>query len=132
MRSFSLGSRIENDLGAAEGGHQLAGGRVLDLGVPDLGCAAAVQQGGGAVAGAKTGAARRGEGTRGAAAPCRSQAKKRHVKEVTCLPTKRMATACWDFIVAKTIPPEAAPVLVFGPLRVANKEICQQLINSLP
>jgi len=73
-------------------------------------------------------AAQRCEGAKRRAADI----KKRHVENLTRLPTKRMATACWDFIVAKTIPPEAAPVLVFGPLRVANKEICQQLINSLP
>jgi hypothetical protein len=33
-----------------------------------------------------------------------------------------MATACWAFIVAKTHPLEAAPLLVFRPLRRSNME----------
>jgi hypothetical protein len=47
--------------------------------------------------------------------------KKRHVQEETRLPTKRMATACWAFIVAKTTRLEPAPLLVFRPLRGANR-----------
>ena len=50
---------------------------------------------------------------------------------MTRLPTERLATACWDFIVAKRTPPEPAPVLVFGPLRTSNRESYQQLVNSL-
>jgi len=46
--------------------------------------------------------------------------KKRHVEIVTRLPTKRMATACWAFIVAKSTPLETAPLLDFSPLRAAN------------
>src|SRR5690349_8665085 len=38
----------------------------------------------------------------------------------TRLPTKRMATACWAFIVAKRASREAAPLLVFRPLRRSN------------
>ena len=56
--------------------------------------------------------------------------KKRHVKVATCLPTERLATACWDFIVAKRTPSEPAPVLVSGPLRVSNINCCIQLIHS--
>jgi len=59
------------------------------------------------------------------------QLKKRHVEEVTCLPTERLATACWDFIVAKRTPSEAAPVLVFRPLQPSNSQNYQQLINML-
>jgi hypothetical protein len=39
---------------------------------------------------------------------------------MTRLPTERLATACWDFIVVKTIGRKGAPVLVFGPLQAAN------------
>ena len=53
----------------------------------------------------------------------RRRIKKRHVERVTRLPTKRMATACWDFIVARTTPRETAPLLDFFSLRVTNKEI---------
>ena len=42
---------------------------------------------------------------------------------MTRLPTKRMATACWAFIVAKRIPRRAAPLLDFGSLRDANMRI---------
>jgi hypothetical protein len=52
----------------------------------------------------------------------RRQAKKRHVEEVTRLPTKGMATACWASIVAKRVGRETAPALVFRPLRAANKD----------
>src|SRR5690242_12594264 len=51
----------------------------------------------------------------------RRRIKKRHVERVTRLPTKRMATACWDFIVARTTPRETAPLLDFFSLRVTNK-----------
>jgi hypothetical protein len=47
--------------------------------------------------------------------------KKRHVEEMTRLPTKRMATACWDFIVAKSTLPRPAPVLVFRSLQGTNR-----------
>jgi len=56
--------------------------------------------------------------------------KKRHVKSLTRLPTKRMATACWAFIVAKSPPLETAPLLDFTPLRVTNSEIYQQFIHK--
>ena len=57
--------------------------------------------------------------------------KKRHVEWMTRLPTERLATACWAFIVVKTIGLKAAPVLVFGPLRSANMNVYQQVINRL-
>jgi hypothetical protein len=41
-----------------------------------------------------------------------------------------MATACWDFIVAKSTPLETAPLLDFSPLQVTNMKICTQLINN--
>jgi hypothetical protein len=47
--------------------------------------------------------------------------KKRHVEEMTRLPTKRMATACWGFIVAKSTPLKPAPMLVFRSLRHPNR-----------
>jgi hypothetical protein len=56
--------------------------------------------------------------------------KKRHVQTETRLPTKRMATACWAFIVVKRPGRETAPLLDFGPLRVANMEIRPQLIHK--
>jgi hypothetical protein len=56
--------------------------------------------------------------------------KKRHVEEVTRLPTKGMATACWAFIVAKSIGRETAPALVFRSLQAANKEFHQQVIHN--
>jgi hypothetical protein len=56
--------------------------------------------------------------------------KKRHVEEVTRLPTKRMATACWAFIVAKSTLLETAPLLDFFPLRATNIEINSQLIHK--
>ena len=52
--------------------------------------------------------------------------KKRHVEVVTRLPTERLATACWAFIVVKRTGREAAPVLVFRPLRCANTKNYQQ------
>ena len=57
--------------------------------------------------------------------------KKRHVEVVTRLPTERLATACWAFIVVKRIGLEAAPVLVFRPLQRANMESFQQDIHKL-
>jgi hypothetical protein len=56
--------------------------------------------------------------------------KKRHVQTVTRLPTKRMATACWAFIVAKSTPPEAAPLLDFKPLRSANRPFHPHVIHN--
>ena len=50
---------------------------------------------------------------------------------MTRLPTKRMATACWDFIVATAIPLEPAPTLVISSLRGTNMKIYQQLIHNL-
>jgi hypothetical protein len=49
---------------------------------------------------------------------------------MTRLPTKRMATACWDFIVAKSTPLETAPLLDFSPLRVTNMKFHTQLIHK--
>jgi hypothetical protein len=51
----------------------------------------------------------------------RATAKKRHVQNETRLPTKRMATACWAFIVAKSTLRKSAPVLVFRSLQGANR-----------
>ena len=55
--------------------------------------------------------------------------KKRHVEWLTRLPTERLATACWAFIVVKRTGLEAAPVLVFRPLQAANMESFQQDIH---
>jgi hypothetical protein len=55
--------------------------------------------------------------------------KKRHVERLTRLPTKCLATACWDFIVAKTPRLETAPVLDFTPLHATNKKCYQQFIH---
>ena len=41
-----------------------------------------------------------------------------------------MATACWDFIVAKATPLEPAPTLDISSLRGTNMEIHQQLIHK--
>src|SRR5687767_1278661 len=49
------------------------------------------------------------------------QPKKRHVQNETRLPTKRMATACWAFIVAKSTLRKSAPMLVFRSLQGANR-----------
>jgi hypothetical protein len=59
------------------------------------------------------------------------ETKKRHVEVVTRLPTERLATACWAFIVAKSIALEAAPMLDFGPLRAANRKSHQQLVHRI-
>jgi len=56
--------------------------------------------------------------------------KKRHVKSLTRLPTKRMATACWAFIVVKTTRLETAPMLDFSSLQAANSEIHPQVIHN--
>jgi hypothetical protein len=56
--------------------------------------------------------------------------KKRHVEEVTRLPTKRMATACWAFIVAKSTLLKTAPFLDFSSLHGANSKIYQQVIHK--
>jgi hypothetical protein len=56
--------------------------------------------------------------------------KKRRVKSVTRLPTKRMATACWDFIVANATQLEPAPTLDISSLLGTNIEIHQQLIHK--
>jgi hypothetical protein len=55
------------------------------------------------------------------------QLKKRHVERLTRLPTKRMATACWAFIVAKRPALETAPLLDFSPLQAANMKIINRL-----
>jgi hypothetical protein len=57
--------------------------------------------------------------------------KKRRVERATRLPTKDMATACWEFIVAKSNRPEPAPMLVFRPLQGANSKSYQQIMNRL-
>ena len=61
---------------------------------------------------------------------CGSRLKKRHVQGETRLPTKRMATACWAFIVAKSPPLQAAYFLGSRPLQGANSKIHPQLINN--
>ncbi|HJW10282.1 MAG TPA: hypothetical protein VJ598_00760 [Albitalea sp.] len=60
----------------------------------------------------------------------RAELKKRHVERLTRLPTKRMATACWAFIVAKRTPRETAPLLDFLPLQCANIKIYKQVIHK--
>jgi hypothetical protein len=55
--------------------------------------------------------------------------KKRHVERLTRLPTKCLATACWDFIVARTPGLRAAPLLDFTSLHAANMECYQHVIN---
>jgi hypothetical protein len=56
--------------------------------------------------------------------------KKGTSKVETRLPTKRMATACWAFIVAKSPPLQAAYLLGSRPLQGANSDFHPQLINS--
>ena len=56
--------------------------------------------------------------------------KKRHVESMTRLPTKCLATACWDFIVVKTIALQPAPLLDFSSLQAANRRSYQQVINN--
>jgi hypothetical protein len=60
----------------------------------------------------------------------RENIKKRHVESMTRLPTKRLATACWDFIVVKTGRLQTAPVLDFLSLQDANSENYQQVIHK--
>ena len=55
--------------------------------------------------------------------------KKRHVELMTRLPTERLATACWAFIVAKTSWPKPAPLLVYRPLLGSNMKIYPQSIH---
>jgi hypothetical protein len=57
--------------------------------------------------------------------------KKRHVQVVTRLPTKRMATACWAFIVAKSTALETASLLDFSSLPPSNKKNYQHLIHKV-
>jgi hypothetical protein len=57
--------------------------------------------------------------------------KKRHVETVTRLPTKRMATACWAFIVAKSTLRETAPMLHFCPLQSTNIEFHPQVVHNV-
>jgi hypothetical protein len=59
-----------------------------------------------------------------------AESKKRHVESLTRLPTKRMATACWAFIVAKRPPRKTAPLLDFGSLQDTNIEIHPQDIHK--
>jgi hypothetical protein len=63
--------------------------------------------------------------------PDKKKLKKRHVEVVTRLPTKRMATACWAFIVAKSTPLETAPMLDFSSLRATNIKIHPQDIHKV-
>ena len=65
---------------------------------------------------------KRGEATR-------RETKKRHVERMTRLPTKRMATACWDFIVAKRTLRKVAPMLDFSSLQDANRDFNPQIIH---
>jgi hypothetical protein len=64
------------------------------------------------------------------AAKAWSNIKKRHVEKLTRLPTKRMATACWAFIVAKSTPLETAPLLDFSSLQATNIETYPQVIHK--
>jgi hypothetical protein len=59
-----------------------------------------------------------------------SNTKKRHVESMTRLPTKRMATACWDFIVVKRDPLQTAPLLDFSSLQRANRISHPQFIHK--
>jgi hypothetical protein len=49
---------------------------------------------------------------------------------MTRLPTKRMATACWDFIVVKRDPLQTAPLLDFSSLQRANRISHPQFIHK--
>jgi hypothetical protein len=59
------------------------------------------------------------------------ETKKRHVESMTRLPTKRMATACWDFIVVKRALLQTAPLLDFLSLQSSNRISHQQLIHNV-
>jgi hypothetical protein len=48
---------------------------------------------------------------------------------VTRLPTERLATACWDPIVAISIVREPAPLLQFQPLQQSDIQSYPQVIN---
>jgi hypothetical protein len=60
----------------------------------------------------------------------RAEHKKKARQKETRLPTKRMATACWAFILAKSPPLQAAFLLAWLSLQGANSKIYQQLIHS--
>ena len=60
----------------------------------------------------------------------RARPKKRHVESMTRLPTKRMATACWVFIVVKTPRPQVAPRLDFSTLQRANTNSIHRLSTN--
>jgi len=57
--------------------------------------------------------------------------KKRRVESVTRLPTKRMATACWAFIVAKATALEPAPTLDISSLQGTNMKNHPQFIHKI-
>ena len=61
--------------------------------------------------------------------------KKRHVESMTRLPTKRMATACWDFIVAKSTPRKPRQGLISlrcrAPTRVLSTDCPQMAVDAL-
>ncbi|MEO5695522.1 MAG: hypothetical protein ABIQ60_00145 [Burkholderiaceae bacterium] len=58
------------------------------------------------------------------------KAKKRRVESMTRLPTKRLATACWEFIVVKTDGLQTALWLDFSSLQHANRKSYEQVINK--
>jgi hypothetical protein len=79
----------------------------------------------------KSAAAKAHIATRCEGAPDALKLKKRHVKPVTRLPTKNVwQLLCWAFIVAKSTPPKAAPMLDFASLHCANTEIRTQDIHK--
>jgi hypothetical protein len=49
---------------------------------------------------------------------------------MTRLPTKRMATACWAFILSKSAALETAPTLGFAPLQHSNSKSFQQVMHK--
>ncbi|MDP9043211.1 MAG: hypothetical protein M3O01_00240 [Pseudomonadota bacterium] len=69
-------------------------------------------------------------GAKNAARSSSAYIKKRHVESMTRLPTKRLATACWDFIVVKRGRLQTAPVLDFLSLQGANSKNYQQVIHK--
>jgi len=58
--------------------------------------------------------------------------KKRHVETVTRLPTKRMATACWAFIVAKWPELKTATVAYSTPFSADWRKFIHNLSTSRP
>jgi hypothetical protein len=50
---------------------------------------------------------------------------------LTRLPTKRLATACWDFIVVKRGGLQTAPMLDFLSLQGANSDIYEHVIHNI-